>query len=196
MKRLLRIELLLVALATFGPLLAAYWLYHGGYLAGLPRTKNPERHIFEPPVPLPPVAAVAGGRAVDNAWSGNTWSLVYARTSRCDDACVKDLVHLLQVHLSLGADKNRFQRVYLAPEPDPRILKDDTLLAGQFDGPQGEALLERLRSADESSQGSLGTGRIYVVDPHGLLVLAYPGNADQAGLRKDLERLLGTSRSS
>ncbi len=195
MKRFFRIEPVLVALVTFGPLVAAYWLYHSGHGAGLPRVENPERRLFEPPVPLPPVSAVAAGQTVENAWSGKAWSLVYLRTSPCDAGCTNDLVRLLQVHLSLGADKERFQRVYLAPEPDARILEDRTLIAGRLDGPQGEALLARLRSVDPPSEGEIGSGRIYVVDPHGLLVLAYPGDADQAGLRKDLERVIGKSRS-
>lgn len=185
-----RIELLLVALVTFGPVLGAYWLYHSGHGVGLPRLENPERRIVEPPVPLPPLRVLAGGRDAGNAWSGGrTWSLLYARTAPCDDGCFGSLVRLYQVELSLGVDQERIQRVYLGPVADSRVMRDATILTAALDG-AGAELLARLRAAGEAPGAE---GRLYVVDPRGLLVLGYPPNADRGGLRKDLKRLLDGS---
>jgi hypothetical protein len=188
LKAFLRVELLFLALITFGPMLGAYWLYRSGH--ELPRVENAERRIVQPHVALPPLRAVsAGGRELENAWTGNAWSLVYARTSPCDETCLADLVRLLQVHLSLGGrDQELVQRIYLAPASDPRVMQDASILTARLDGAAGEALVARLRAAGEAPDAA---GRIYVVDPQGRLVLTYPGNADQRGLRADLKRLLG-----
>ncbi|HEX5420796.1 MAG TPA: hypothetical protein VFY39_12415 [Gammaproteobacteria bacterium] len=188
---MLRIEPLLLALIIFGPMIGAYWLYRSGGASLLPTLENAERQIVQPPVDLPPLPAVTGdGREVNNAWNGRDWSLVYARTSPCDDRCLEDLIHLYQVHLSLGHDQEHVQRVYLASGSAGRVTQDRSILAGRLDDPGGAALLAKLQAAGQAPGAD---GRIYVVDPRGWLVLGYPGNADRRGLREDLERLLRNS---
>lgn len=191
MKRPFRIEPLLVALVTFVPVAAAYWLYYGGNGADLPLLANDERRIVSPPVVLPPVAGLSTSEgAVENVWAKPVWSLVYARTSPCTDTCREDLVHLLQVHLSLGRDQDRVQRVYLSPGEAP--VHDPALVVGRLDDAAGARLLAALRESGPAPAPD--AGRIYVVDPHGNLVLGYPPQADRRGLRDDLKRLLNVSR--
>ncbi|HEX5420611.1 MAG TPA: hypothetical protein VFY39_11470 [Gammaproteobacteria bacterium] len=188
---MLRIEPLLLALIIFGPMLGAYWLYRSGGASLLPTVENAERQIVQPPVDLPPLPVMGGdGHKVDNAWNGHLWSLVYARTSPCDDACLEDLIHLYQVHLSLGHYQEHVQRIYLASGPAGRVTQDRSILAGRLDGSGGAAVLEKLQAAGQAPGPD---GRIYVIDPRGWLVLGYPGNADRRGLREDLERLLRNS---
>jgi hypothetical protein len=192
LKARLRIEPLLVALIMLVPMAVAYWLYYSGRGADLPLLVNEERRIVSPPISLPALPAVDGsGHEVENLWSAPVWRLVYARTAPCADACRKDLLHLLQVHLSLGQDQDRVRRVYLGTAEGPGV-EDPALLVGRLDGPAGRRLLDLLRGADPA----LGpdSARVYVVDPHGNLVLGYPAGADRRGLRDDLERLLKVSR--
>jgi hypothetical protein len=188
----LRIEPLLVALITLGPMAAAYWLYYSGRGAELPLLVNEERHIVSPPLTLPPLPGTDGeGHAVDDLWTAPVWSLVYARMGACTDVCRDELVRLLQVHLSLGKDQDRVRRVYLGTGQGPGV-EDPALLVGRLDGPGGQALLELLEDSDQAVPPA--TARLYVVDPHGNLVVGYPAEADQRGLRDDLERLLKVSR--
>jgi cytochrome oxidase Cu insertion factor (SCO1/SenC/PrrC family) len=188
----LRIEPLLVALITLVPMAAAYWLYYSGRGADLPLLVNEERQIMTPPIALPPLAGTDGeGRAIDNLWSAPEWSLVYVRTGPCTDVCRDELVRLLQVYLSLGKDQDRVRRVFLGPGEGPGA-EDPALLAGRLDGPEGQRLLELLRGAGQPVPPN--SARLYVVDPHGNLVLGYPAEADQRALRDDLERLLKVSR--
>jgi cytochrome oxidase Cu insertion factor (SCO1/SenC/PrrC family) len=188
----LRIEPLLVALIMLVPMAAAYWLYFSGRGADLPLLVNEERHILSPPISLPALPGTDGdGRAIDNLWSASQWSLVYVRTGACMDVCRDELVRVLQVYLSLGKDQDRVQRVFLGPDGGPGV-EDPALLAGRLDGPEGQRLLELLGASGEPVSPT--SARLYVVDPHGTVVLGYPAEADQRALLDDLERLLKVSR--
>ncbi|HEX7081183.1 MAG TPA: hypothetical protein VF329_09230 [Gammaproteobacteria bacterium] len=185
-----KIELLLVALLCFGPVVAAYVLYYYGAPRALPRLANEERLLLDPVVPLPPLAGrEASGEAVENLWARPLWSLIYARTSPCDERCGADLVRLRQVHAALGRDQSRVRLVYVGPGADPGAAK--AVAVGSFDAGGGARLLELLQ---DIGQPPGERGRIYVADPHGNLVLSYPPDARQKGLYDDLERLLDVSR--
>lgn len=187
-----RTQLLLVALVCFGPMIAAYVLYYSGAPAGLPRLANEQRQLLEPAVPLPPLSGRrASGEAVANIWAEPVWSLIYARRSPCDDQCLSDLVRLRQVHVLLGRDQSRVQRVYLGEGDEARVDDDPAVVLGRFDGSEGLRLLELLESVGQPPGPE---GRVYLADPHGNLVLSYPADADQQGLLDDLERLLSVSR--
>ena len=192
MKHRFKVELWLVALVCFLPVVAAYVLYYYGSPGELPRLANEERRLHEPAVPLPPVPGrTSQGGMVDDLWSQARWTLIYARTSPCDEACLRDLVRLYQVHASLGRDQDRVQRVYMGPGGDPSSAEERVGAAGRLDSPGGERLLKLLDSLGEPPGSG---GRIYVADPHGNLVLSYPPDAGQEGLRDDLERLLDVSQ--
>lgn len=187
------IQLLMVALVCIGPMVAAYVLYYGGNPAELPRLANTERQLLEPAVPLPPLSVhTASGDVIENAWAEPPlWSLLYARTSPCRDVCLAELVRLRQVHVSLNRDQSRVRRMYLGPGSEERVDDDPALVLGRLDDADGRRLLEKLESIGQPPGED---GRLYVVDPHGNLVLSYPPDPDQKGLHDDLKRLLSVSR--
>jgi len=192
MKPNFRMELVLVALVCLLPVVGAYVLYYYGSPGELPRLENEERRLYEPAIPLPAVSGrTADGRTVDTLWLQPRWSLIYARTSPCDERCLHDLVRLYQVHASLGRDQDRMQRVYLGVGGDSLSSEGRVGAAGRLDSAGGERFLRLLDSLGEPPGEG---GRIYVADPHGNLVLSYPPDAGQEGLRDDLERLLDVSR--
>lgn len=121
-------------------------------------------------------------------WRGK-WHLVYVSHSGCEENCRKELHTLRQLHASLAKDIDRVQRVWLIagtpPQqqvsqiqqqyPDLVVLPQAAALTVQFDLPRVPA---------ESS------GRVYLVDPMGHLMMSYPQGADPYGMRKDLMRLI------
>src|SRR5690606_21887473 len=119
----------------------AYLLYYTGNLAELPRMSNPDRRLLETPVELPSLSGRKDGELVADLLSGPDWSLVYARTSACEEQCIADIVRLRQVHLALGKELNRVQRVVIAPERGGRAGRDPTLVTAAFDDPGGAELL-------------------------------------------------------
>ncbi|MGB7216176.1 MAG: hypothetical protein WBE98_14160 [Gammaproteobacteria bacterium] len=190
MKRF-KLEPLLVALACLGPIVAAYLLYYYGDPSALPRMANEERTLLEPAVPLPPLDSGADREDGEAAGWGPRWSLIYVRTAPCDTTCVEDLARIAAVHIRLGRDQPRMRRIYIGPEPEPLAALDPMLAALPIGTPSYQAFADALVSAGvPPAEG----GRLYVVDPHGNLVLSYPPRPDQEGLLKDLERLLDASR--
>ena len=188
MKRM-KIQVLLVAIASFAPVVGAYLLYYYGDLSALPRVQNEDRLLVNPAVPLPPPPGADGAEGLPE-W-GPEWSLLYVRTSDCDETCREHLVRLAQVHAALGRDQDRIRRMYIGPDGDELRSSDSTFSARSIAGSSAEALLDTLAAAAaEPGDG----GRVYVVDPHGNLVLSYPPDTEQRGLLEDLERLLDVSR--
>jgi hypothetical protein len=181
--------LLLLASIFFVPLVAALVLYvWSGWrpAAGVQNGK-----LIEPPRPLPeiPLRRPDGSAAPVDALRGS-WFLVYVADDACDTRCRHALTDMRQARLALDKDAGRVQRVLLhggtccdagfgAAESDLRLLAAP--------GVAGASLRNFFPPAATGEPG------IYVVDPHGNLVMSYPASGAASGIRKDLERLLRLS---
>lgn len=186
-----RIQILLVALVCFGPVIGAYLLYYTGDLSDLPRLENPERRLLQPPADLPALPGRSAEGADDDLLSGTDWTLLYVRTTPCEERCRQELIRLRQVHLALGRDQDRVRRVFVGPQAETVAVGDPAFSTVGSTGEAGGELLDVLEQVGHPPGAE---GRIYVVDPHGNLVMSYPPDADQEGLLDDLERLLSVSR--
>ncbi len=176
------IELWLVAALFVGPLLLAVVLYFGPFdTHSLPRLEAEGRELFEPPLALPPGALERAAGAPRTA----AWSLIYATMAPCDEACAGELARLAAVEAALGRRAARVQRILLAPGAAAPAA-DPGLLTGPLE--PGDELLRVL--GEERVRG----GGVFVVDPLGNVVLAYPPGAAQKDLLEDLQRLLQVSR--
>lgn len=185
-----KLQLLLIAIVCLGPVVGAYLLYYYGDLSALPLVPNEERLLLNPAVPLPPVDGLTAESSDDSTAWGPQWTLLYVRTSECDDVCHNDLVRIARVHVRLGREQSRVRMAYLGPDPGA-FLEEPTLDAASIETPSAEALVTALAAAGAPVTAG---GRLYVVDPHGNLVLSYPPHPDQEGLLDDLDRLLDVSR--
>lgn len=167
----------LVALVCLGPFAAALLIYYGPFgLTWLPQLPG-SRELLREPVPLPPQWRSAEARP---------WQLVYATMSPCDQQCVRQLGRLLQVQRALGRDAERVQRAAWHVGSLPQ-LDDAGLDAHVLDDEIGRGMVQAL-GAD-----GLLSGRVFVADPRGLVILSYPPDIEQKELLRDLERLLAGS---
>jgi hypothetical protein len=172
-----RRQLLLVALVFFAPLAAAMWLY---FTSGWnPQAGAQHGTLIDPPRALPSEAL----RGV--------WSLVLLHAGPCDPRCVAALEEMGRVRLALDKDMPRVRRVLLHDgaccEALPVLANPDVLVVAAA-GEDGAALRALFPPAGGEAAG------IYIVDPHGNLVMGYPSAGAGRGLLKDLERLLRLSR--
>ena len=169
----------LVALACFGPFVAALLLYYGPWgVTWLPQLPG-SRDLLAQPVALP--------QAWRSDGAAHPWQLIYARMSPCEQQCAQHLGRLLQVQLALGRDREQVQRVVWHVGDLPQ-LGDTALVARRLDDAAGRDVVAALgaeRFAD---------GRIYVADPQGSVILGYPADVEQKELLRDLKRLLAGSR--
>jgi hypothetical protein len=179
--RNLRTVALLAALFLI-PLIAAFGMYYGAGWRPAQSTNHGE--LILPPRELPRTSA-SFGPAFTHAWS-----LVFVGAGPCDESCEGALYVMRQTHLGLNNDMDRVRRVFLATA-DPRTLElraDERpgLVVVDATTPEGELLVRQFPADDRAHA-------IFIVDPHGNLIMRFDTRANPKGLREDLTKLLKLS---
>ena len=183
-----RRQFVLVASLFIVPLATAILLY---YSSGWRPAVGAHGELINPPRPLTVGGLMLrdGRPAPADVFEGR-WSLVHDAGAACDDRTRALLDELGQVRLALDKDTPRVRRVLLhqgSCESVEFLSRDADLLVLAAVGPAGKAFLSQFPTALEAGRG------IYIVDPHGNLMMAYPAAGSARGLLKDLERLLRLS---
>ena len=180
-----RIKLLAIAALCLAPFIAAliayyYWHPQGGMNYGeliSPRTlsdpplRHLDRHAFK-------LSELRG-----------KWILLQLDQADCAADCQAKLYDMRQVRLAQGRDMERVERVWLILDDAPL----ETKLMREYDGTRmlraaGSPIVAEFPPAGEARN------HIYLIDPHGNLMLRFPKNADPRRMHKDLARLLRASR--
>lgn len=184
-----RRQFLLVASLFLVPVMAALWLYFGS--GWRPGGGAEHGELIDPPRPLPDTPLTFGdGSAAPADVLRNSWLLVHVEDGTCAERCRATLADMRQARLALDKDAARVKRVLLhagaccengfgAGEPELLVLTAS--------GPEGAQLRALFPPAADGARG------IYIVDPHGNLMMGYPASGAASGILKDLERLLRLS---
>jgi len=174
-----RWQLVLLVLAFALPMLIAIGLKVTGWRAE--RTQN-YGTLLEPPVDLAGVRARTDADATVS-WRNteNRWLLLARVPERCDDPCWDELARLPRLRLALGRHAPRLELMLLerAPPPERR--------AGL--APMRYAVLEP-PAPDAIAHDPERGPAIWLVDPHGFLVLEYAPGYDLDRVIKDLKKLI------
>jgi hypothetical protein len=120
------------------------------------------------------------------------WNLVTVNRVSCDDACQAQTHMLRQVHISLGKETERVQRIVLMPAE----INSGNIADLQKEYPDLILLIgaDAATTQFASEFESVGqAGNVYLVDPLGNLMMLYPQKFEPKGLRADLIRLLKNS---
>lgn len=180
-QRRARRTLLLIAAVVAAPVLFSYAFY---YL--FPRSATANYGELLPTVPFPALrGSDASGVPVGPDLLRGQWSIVVVAPGSCDAACEQVLYATRQARTMQNREAERVQRVWLVSDAEPpraAVLEDHPGL--RVVGPDGSALPPLPR----------GTDRVYLVDPAGHQVLAWPAQPDAKALSRDLARLLRASR--
>jgi len=125
------------------------------------------------------------------------WTLIYFQQSPCQRQCEKRLYSLRQIHIALGKDSSRLQRVFYATQL-PLKLQRKKLDGMGFHIVQGsndsiQQLNARLSPAQRHTLTTLSDGTVILVDPHGYFVLFYSKNFKPKDILSDLRHLLKLS---
>jgi len=186
-KRSGRRHVLVVGSIFLVPLAAAILLY---YSAGWRPAVNAHGLLIDPPRTL----AVSGvvltdGRPAPAGLFAGKWSLVLPATV-CDERTRALLDELARIRVALGKDESRVRRVLLHAGACSNVefqSRDADLLVLAATAPGGTDFLAQFPPAVDGAPG------IYVVDPHGNIMMSYPASGSARGLLKDMERLLRLS---
>ncbi|UCG97048.1 MAG: cytochrome C oxidase subunit I [Burkholderiales bacterium] len=182
--------LYLLLAVCVAPVLASYTAY---YLLP-PSGRTNYGTLVEPQRPLPALSLRRlDGTAVQAASLRGSWLMVQVDGGACDAACEQKLWKMRQVRLTTGKDADRVQRLWLIVDEAPLA----TLVMREYDG----TLFLRAR-ADElaaflplpAEPGAGLAGPIWLIDPLGNLMLRWPKDADPSRMKKDLIKLLKTSK--
>ncbi|MDX1498375.1 MAG: hypothetical protein R3176_00670 [Woeseiaceae bacterium] len=180
-----RIQLGLIALVFFGPLVLAAWLYYGGWFAAAGDGTN-HGTLLTPIVSVPEALP----DSPLNPENDGAWVLLYVNTGACAAACRDALYTLRQSRLMLGRDMERLRRVFLHGPTPP----DTLFLAGEH---QGLITIEDASLAgllDNKRPGGVPAGGYFLLDPLGNLVMYFAPDIDPADMVEDIEHLLRLSR--
>lgn len=116
------------------------------------------------------------------------WVLIHVAGSGCDKVCLERLYWLRQVRLSQEQHPDKIGLWLITDGPlDSATLTAVAELAADIehvDGAEVPHLVDRLLKAGGDRPLTI------LCDPQGNAVLAYPGDSDPNGIRKDLDRLL------
>jgi len=171
-----RILVLLVAIAI-APVLLAYLAYYAW-----PRDARVNYgELLSGTLPTITGARLDGTLFRSDALRGR-WSVLYVAAGDCAGDCPAALYASRQARTIQNAERERVDRVWLVtggPAPPARLLAEHPDLA--------------VVRVDVPPELPRGIHRIYLVDPLGNFVLAWPSKPDIKAMAKDLGRVLRAS---
>jgi hypothetical protein len=175
-----RRTILLIAAACLAPVIASYAVYYF-----YPRSAQVNYGKLLPTAPAPPIrGSQDDGTPFRLEDLRGRWALVAANAAGCDAGCERMLYATRQAHTMQGKERERVVRVWLdagGPAPTPQLRSEHP---GLLVAHVAQDALAALPGAHPG---------IWLIDPLGNLVLAYPADPDIKGLAKDLARVLRAS---
>ena len=193
-----RFPVLAVFALFLGPVVAAWVIFH--YLPQWqPKGTVNHGELVRPARPLTavPPAAVDGSSLTDDLVRGR-WTLLAVVEGTCDETCQRRLYELRQLHTALNKDVARVRRVLLVI--DPVANADFAGLAAAFPDlhlarGRAETLAKWLAQFDMADGvAPARSGRVFLIDPLGNLMMFYAPDSPAKGILRDLERLLKISQ--
>lgn len=173
--------LLMIAAAVIAPVALSYGIY---YLT--PRGTFTNYGELLPTQAAPAISGTRDdGTPFTLAQTQGRWKILVTSGGRCDASCAEMLYATRQARTMQGRERERIERLWLVPDgtrPDPAVLAEHPDLVVVRTTPSDVAALP------------LGQQAIYLIDPIGNQVLAWPRTPDVKALSRDLTRLLRASR--
>ena len=178
-----RARLLLLMGAFALPIVASVLAYN--FLHVRPTANYGE--LISPPVAITPRhLRTPDGAPFDFTSLAGRWILVASGSGGCDARCQEKLVVMRQVRLALGRNASRVERVFVVDD----LRAPAAAVLDPFPG-----MLVALASPPPLPPGAGNDrGHVYLVDPHGNVMMRWPFPGDARRMLKDLERLLKASQ--
>ncbi|MCX4026703.1 hypothetical protein H0A36_00865 [Endozoicomonas sp. SM1973] len=172
-------------------IVTAYASYYSGFFSNIGKTNNGK--LISPPVTMQDLKLDILKSNKNNRIKGaaeQTWKLIILTVNDCNELCQQQLYITRQVHIALGKEANRLERLYLSTKSD------------QF----AESILEehpKLKLANISQveitqhlSDKLPTVKstILLADPLGNIMMYYTDNHSGKAILTDIKHLLKISR--
>ncbi|HYW04225.1 MAG TPA: SCO family protein [Gammaproteobacteria bacterium] len=190
-----RAKLLLVFALFAAPLVVA-WIFHANP-QWVPKAVTNHGVLVRPARPLDTSGLLRpGGTSLPASYLRGKWTLLYIGGAHCRQVCRRKLYDTRQIRTATGNNRQRVQRLYVRtgrPGPDAlrRLARDHPDLTVAVTR-HGSPFLAQFRFGRDDDPSS--AHRLYIVDPHGNLMMRYPKAAGPGGMLKDLQHLLRVSQ--
>lgn len=174
-----RLQLILILAVVIGPMILASAMYQWRFW--VPETRSYHGELIG-----------TGQTRADLGVSGpaeSRWQLLVTMPDVCDTAC-KELVFLArQVHIGLNRDVGRAAHGLATAQP----LSDDYDAQLRREYPQLTRYQLESQAYDKTA-GKVEGAQLWIVDPHGNLVLRYDATSKGKAILNDLRHLLKISQ--
>ncbi|MEY4640966.1 MAG: hypothetical protein RLZZ227_960 [Pseudomonadota bacterium] len=128
------------------------------------------------------------------------WQLLYLGTPECDDTCAERLYFLRQIHVRLGREFERVERVYVQVSDTPGPLPAATAAFITEKQPDmkvvyagASELKEKLQATVPADVDPVSLHYIYVADPVGNVMMYFTPENTPEEILSDLDTLLDNS---
>lgn len=183
--------LLMVAIFLAPLMLAKYYYFHGdvkiaatnqGQLLTNPHNVS-ELHLNKPFI-----------QSAD-AWRDKRWHIIYQPPKKCDRECEQVIYKLQQVHIALGKNKDRLQRVLIHNNNISNNLDHWRYIYDKYP----HMTMTSFTNKNLTNNNIISSRKVYIADPLGNIIMSYNINDDDLSnfdskIFKDTKRLLSVSR--
>ena len=172
-----RLQLIFILLLTIGPMVLATGMYTLKFWVPESRSYHGEL------IGNGPTRAQLGVETDEHRWQ-----LLVTAPQTCTVAC-QQLVYLArQIQIGLGRDASRATHALASAQP----LDADYVAKLQREYPQLQRYAMDMPAYTQGAQGN-GGAQLWIIDPHGNLVLRYPAGSRGKAILDDLRYLLKIS---
>ena len=187
-----RRQFLLLAALFAAPLIGA-WLLYFVFPQWQPQARSNYGVVMSPARELPTwTLAGSDGKPADEDVLRRKWTLLYLGSAQCTQPCQDALLQTRQIRVLLNRERDRVQRVYLAP--DTAALA--AARAALPDEVHKDLLYLRETGANSPAHTffeAADANAVYLIDPLGNWAMTFPAGSDYKKVLKDLKYLLQLS---
>lgn len=184
-------------LVIAGPILFAYVMLQKGAAHQLRTTNHGD--LITPPVNVSniPLFNIGENKPFSGKALNGKWWLVYASPSKCQQTCHEILYNMRQIRTSLGKDSPRLERLFIAHPDCPQSVCETYLGENYPDMIRSNIATkdyETLFNQISNSNARDMVGEVYIIDPHGNIMMHYDADMEPKSILSDLKRLLKVSK--
>lgn len=197
-KRRSMMPLILIVIISLAPVVFALLAYYVPALGLRPEGTNNYGTLIQPQRPMPDSTALPltdlNGNTAELADLRGQWLLITADDASCPESCVRKLFILRNSHASQGKEVERLSRIWFVLDDgavDPQIL--DAYRGTHMLRTDPAQLAEFLAPGASDTEQAL-KGPMWIIDPLGNLMMAFPPDAEPTEVRDDIRKLLRNSR--
>lgn len=192
--------LILILIISLAPVVFALLAYYVPALGLRPDNTDNYGMLIQPQRPMPdhttlPLTGLDGTPFQLDTLRGK-WLLISADESACPESCVRKLFILRNSHASQGKEVERLSRIWFITDDgdvSPTIL--EAYQGTHMLRADPEQLAEYLApDASPAQRDAALKEPMWIIDPLGNLMMAFPHDADPLEVRDDIRKLLRTSR--